>query len=346
LQTFAARRRNPSPAASPIKRASIRTRQTHGAVIALRLNAHLQHHAPTKMNPPILSQKHAAQEIERILRSFGCNANVEQQEVVVREDKVMLGPLGANLADQLWDFIFPRAPSAIYYHFTKMDGFQGIISSERLRLYNLHKRYDDDEFRAFCRDHGLEGFLDESAKRPSGDIHEQLMDNLFYVSLVDHGQRDSTHHWEVFGAGRTGVRLGFKIEADHYSDFLTVSYQSPDRSPMFFALQDAFASLGRDFIVLGISRMGAYYVLQKFRKEHEYRLLVHKPQDSKQFEFVVTPEGTGHVKFIECEMGGRTCSKFAVTLVEVTSGKFCDHSTVEAVVRTSRSFSKVPVTTA
>ena len=297
--------------------------------------------------PQPLTNIQAAAIIRAAIRRIDHQFDFPDGEVAATPSKVIIGVAGGTaLADRICELLFPKAPSGIYYHFTNFDSFCGILASRNLRLYNLQKRFSEGEFRLFCEDHGLDGYLAHSQTNPGRLVYQELMDDLFYGSFVNHEQKDSNQLWENFGDHHHGIRFAFRINADMHPDFRKIAYQANNELPLFHELQGAFAKNGQKFVVGGLSRFPAYYVCSGYRGESEWRLLVKKQLGESGFQFAVHPEGAGHVKFIECTFDGTTCPQFQLRLVDVTAGRFCDINAVRNQVGATHLLPAVTVTQA
>jgi len=298
-------------------------------------------------SPQPLTNVQAAAIIRAAIQRFDPQFDFPDHEVAVSPCAIIIGFVGGTtLVDRICELLFPKAPSGIYYHFTNLESLCNILSSQKLRFYNLHKRFTDGEFRLFCEDHGLDGYLAKSQTNPTRFVYQELMDDLFYTSLVDSGQKDSYRMWQNFGNEYQGVRLAFAIKADNHPDFRKIVYQANNKLPLFHNLQHAFQQYGRRFVVSGLSRFPAYYVCSAFQDESEWRLLAKRQTDGSNFQFTVHPVGTSDVKFIECAIAGTTCPQFQLQLVEVTAGTTCDIGVVRDQVMATQLVSAVQVTQA
>lgn len=295
------------------------------------------------MQQPDLTRRHAAELILKTLPSASIPVADAEQEVLFTHDTVFVGMTGNSLAKAIWNAAFPRAQSGVYYHFTSLCSLKEIALSGILRLYNLHKRYSNDEFRTLCRDNDLTGYHDPGSAAPGADFHRELMDHLFYTSLVDDTKKDSALLWDSFGDNGKGVRLALEVHVDHYDGFRRVSYQTPAGLPVLKALQNAFTAYSRRFVVRGLSQMPAYYIAAVFEDECEYRLLVKKPVGDGPFEFPVNVQGSGPVAFIECRIDGTPHSMFLLKLIEVAAGANCDLDEARRYVQANPSLSAVRV---
>lgn len=92
------------------------------------------------MSKPILTPEMAATKIRSVLTAFGCRATVSAADVSVTENVVMLGFKGERLANEVFDFVSPKAKPGIYYHYTPFETFQAIVSSRSLQFYSTKKK--------------------------------------------------------------------------------------------------------------------------------------------------------------------------------------------------------------
>ena len=249
------------------------------------------------------------------------------------KDCIILGAnnRGEQLANEFYDQLFPRSAPGKYYHFTTYGGFKGIVSSGRFRLYNLHKRFNSGEFRTFCRDHNLDGYLSSGADGMEDGYYAELMDDLFFTSLTTDQGIGSQLLWDRFANHGKGVRLTLQIDpAPGYPNFRAVAYQEPDCLPVMKGLRTAFAERGYHFINLGLSRMGGFYQRREYSSQSEHRLLAKRfPQARQQFPFQVQKEGNGRIQFIEAVLGDKSHPWFAIELLEVLPGKNCSTDDIQ-----------------
>ncbi len=281
------------------------------------------------MSKPPLTPTCAAARVRSTFAKFGFRIPVHEDDLSITNNVVLLGLRGNRIADSLFDFAFPPSPSGTYYHYTSYSAFKSIVSSGKLNLYNLHRRFRSGEFRTFCRDYGLDGYVHDGPHQTDAGLYPELMDNLFYISFVDSPIASAERLWQTFGNKHQGVRLTFEVNIKpHYPNFRRVSYQNSTRVPILKALQDAFLPYDRRFVTLGISRMGGFYQRLEFAYQAEHRLLV-KRIPGEPFQFRVNPAKRKPYKFIECDLSKPSCTAFAVKLLEVTPGKCCPLTKVE-----------------
>jgi len=274
------------------------------------------------MSKPPLTPQIAAAEIRSALNALGCRATVSDDDVSITENVVMLGFKGERLANEIFDFIFPKATSGIYYHYTPFETFQAIVASGKLRLFSTKKKSSVGEFLPFCSDYGLDGYWRLGADGKEEGEHPQLMDDLFYKSFVASPAEAAEELWEQFADKHQGTCLAFEIKVHpDYRNFRHVAYQDSDRVPLLKSLQAAFARFDRKFVTGGLSRMGGFYQLTKHNYQNECRLLVKRLPDNPSFPFQVHRDTAQDCNFIECDLTKPTCSAFQLRLTGVVAGR-------------------------
>lgn len=176
-----------------------------------------------------------------------------------------------DLSQLIFDLNFPRAPSGgIYYHYTTTIALKGIIETGEFRLYSLSNRLSEDEFRSFCIDYGLNGYMarDEADAQP---FYYSLCSDLFYTSLTE---RDNSHLWNVFGDQGRGARIGLKIApVAERSHLRRIRYGDIRVNILIGDLDRALEPHGLKFVPRGLSRYAAFYLPDEYNVEAEVRLL-------------------------------------------------------------------------
>jgi hypothetical protein len=290
-----------------------------------------------------LSKAEASAQIQKIFDSVGCTVKVSSDDLRITRNCVIVALREQQLAKVLFDEFFPRASSGAYYHFTSYEAFKKIVSSGRLRLYNLHKRFGSGEFRTFCRDHGLSGYVSDGDHGEETGEYKTLMDDLFYASFVAADCANSGRLWERFGNKHKGVRLTFQIEASKYEDFRSITYQGSARIAALRQLQQAFWKYDRHFVTAGLSRMGGYYQRLDFRYQAEHRLLVKRFPQDESFPFVLKSERGQKYQYIECDISGSTALPFTIELTEVVAGCECPLQKIAKYVEEKSAISNIVV---
>ena len=180
------------------------------------------------------------------------------------------------LSDAILDSCFPRADADVEYgHYTSFATLQSLVALGTWRLYWVYKRLHEDEYQSFCHDHGLDGYLatDPATGRPQ---FVDMCRDLFYTSLTRLPSANENRMWNDFGDQGKGVRLVFRVHpVMNRCHFRWVRYQSPLLQTVVQELMQATnARLGRSLVLMGISRIGAFYLPMGYHEEDEARLLV------------------------------------------------------------------------
>jgi hypothetical protein len=180
------------------------------------------------------------------------------------------------LSDAILNCCFPHSDTTIEYaHYTRFSTLQALVTSGQWRLYWVYKRVTEAEFTTFSDDHGLDGYFDTDPN--TGNLrYVDLCRDLFYTSLTRHPSVNEARMWKSFGEQGRGVRLIFRIQPVlQRSQFRPVRYKNPLSQTIIQELSEAaHRQLNRQLVLLGISRIGAFYLPLGFTDEQESRLLV------------------------------------------------------------------------
>src|ERR1700722_16475947 len=186
----------------------------------------------------------------------------------------------APLSAAILDACFPRSDTNLeYVHYTRFDRFQSIVASGEWRLYWVFKRLHEQEYAPFCTDHSLDGYL---AIDPATG-HPRFVDmcrDLFYTSLTRLPSVNEAAMWGEFGDHGHGVRLILRVQpvADR-CHFRPIRYQNALLQTLLQELQAASRNqLKLEFVPMGLSRIGAFYLPMGFDLEEESRLLIKRFQ--------------------------------------------------------------------
>ncbi len=179
----------------------------------------------------------------------------------------------AGLSAAVLDFMFPNEPvPSTVYHYTGLNGFQGIVTSGELRLYPVRNRLGQGgELEAFAKAHALDGYLDPSKGE---ELYKGLSDDLFYVSLTRVPPKNPFLMWGAFAKG-TGARLEFKVTPKPAAALRPVYYEQNGSTTLLQEINDALKAVGEPpFNPWTISRIGAFYLDWTVATEDEVRLLI------------------------------------------------------------------------
>ena len=211
--------------------------------------------------------------LSEVFRQHGINPITVDFARLIATDKVLTERFDGDtsLSQQVFDLCFPRAPAGeIYYHYTTVAALKEIVSMREFNLYPLSTRLSEDEFRSFCSDYGLDGFIARDANDPP--FYYQLCEDLFYASL---SERDSRHLWNVFANQGRGVRIGLRISpVAERSNFRRIRYEDMRTRILVGDLDCALKPFGLTFVPRGLSRYAAFYLPSDYSVEEEVRLLV------------------------------------------------------------------------
>lgn len=202
---------------------------------------------------------------------------VDLERLRFTEDVVMEAADGdAPLSDAILNACFPRADTNLeYVHYSRFETLESVVATGQWRLYWVFKRIFEDEYRPFCEEHNLTGYLalDPATGRPE---YESMCRDLFYTSFTGHPALNENQMWNAFGNGGDGVRFVFRVHpVANRAHFRPIRYQHALLKTIIHELQDsALNGFGRHLILKGISRIGAFYLPMHFGGEEEFRILI------------------------------------------------------------------------
>lgn len=244
--------------------------------------------------------------------------------------------LDKKLSHLIFDYYYPKATETEYAHYTSVDALRSILEQKKIRLTSTIKRLKDNEFKLFYSDHKLKGY--EKIENDSS-YDEQLMADLFYISLTENQNEiwdDTRFLWDNFGNSGQGVKLIFDIETNH-PDFRKVFYQG-DETKSENSLLHSIAKMIDEkyqqvFVYAGVSKMGSFYIDDRFNKEIETRFLIKKWSDnySNEFNFEILQDDNGF-PFIELDFLSDWGN---FKLKQIQPGANCDKSVIEDIVAKS-----------
>jgi len=242
-------------------------------------------------------------------------------------DKCILPALnlrGETLSNRLFDLLFPRLKSGIYYHYLTFESYKAVVTHDCLRFFSTKKLSSIGEFVPLCQDLELEGYWRIGTDGKPEGSHISMMDDLFYKSFVSSPDDNACELWDTFADDGTGVRLEVEINAHpDYPDFRQVSYQGSPAVETLDALLKAFREIGWNFVPFGISRMPGYYQLNQWSHHKECRLIAKRhPGAHDCFPFKVGRDEGERAKcnYIDCSLSSPTCSAFQLKVIDAVPG--------------------------
>ncbi len=210
-----------------------------------------------------------------------------------------------KLSHLVFNKYFPCPKLNAYYHFTSFEAAKNIISTQKLRLSNLRKRFRYEEYSEFYSDHGMDGYKVGGTVLGIDCSEKSIMSEIFFLSLTSSGIDDSGQtKWTDFGEGGYGVRLELEVNAKH-NDFREVFYSLYKNANCIPLLKDLFVeikdSYGKPFNFTYSSKIGAYYIKGQFQNENEYRFLIKRTSDDYNAYYLqpTITDSTEMIGFIE-----------------------------------------------
>ena len=256
-----------------------------------------------------------ASEINLILRQNGVTTTIAAADLIVTENFVW-DTSEERLSKAIAEHIWPSIPSDEVFHFTSAETAEAIEQTRKFRLYNVERRHHEHEVEAFCRAHGLDGYLhaDESG---IALYRREIMPQLFYASFASRFiDEDSARHLRAnFGQG--GARLRFRIAAQN-PDFRRIFYPAmKPHIPLLRALTSLVeGTYKRRFMLRGISRLCAFYLPSEYAIEDEKRMLYKKWEGHGP-----DVQSDGKWKYLEVPLGADTLTGYRMDLLEVVSDR-------------------------
>lgn len=268
--------------------------------------------------------KYAAGLIECTLRGVGHEIAIDPAWLTVRPKGIHEITSTRVLSDHVCNLMHPHVLGGDFFHYTKVDGFSGIMRSSVLRLGQLLKRIKEHELRAYAVQHGWSGY--------QGSFAEELSRDVFYTSVTRTDAPNEAGMWGEFANDGTGVRLRLRIDVDparHHSELRAMMYLD-GRGTLLNEINADLAAAGfPPFLPWTASKISAFGLPSRYDDEFEHRLLfkhhhgapVNRGRDGN-FEFLEVPIGKDNV--------------FAsVDLVAVEAGPNASLAEIEKVVRAS-----------
>jgi len=214
---------------------------------------------------------------QRVLKHYPEVGPVNLDRLRVTDTIVIEAPDGEkSLSEAILNSCFPHADTGLeYVHYTSFRTLEKVVATGQWRLYWVIRRLDEAEYQTFCHDHGLDGYLDVDP-RTNGRRFVDMCRDLFYTSFTRLPSRNETDMWHNFADQGRGVRLVFRIRPVlKRAELRPVRYQNQLLRTLIQKLQEACKiQLQRSLVLMGISRIGAFYLPMAFNIEDETRLLI------------------------------------------------------------------------
>ncbi|AKR42216.1 hypothetical protein [Methylophilus sp. TWE2] len=247
-----------------------------------------------------------------------------------------------RLSKALINHFFPsKVTSSVLAHYTSLEKFESIISTRTIRLNCLLNKLGEAEFRTFSEDYGLAGHYDENGRA----IDEVLMEQIFFCSFTNLQPKNEDLLWSVFGKQNQGVKLQFEITVNRdRSELRPMKYSS--KIDLGKSLFKTIATrlkqeCNRDFVLRGISRIGAFYlpVDRGLESEEETRLLVKTWGSGTGHDLIVNKGSSSYFPIPIDDLENDFCH---IKLVSVVVGRLCSTQDVATLLQ-KNGFGHVPL---
>lgn len=223
------------------------------------------------------------EDINTILKGKNVNWQITDKQIEFTSDQIHnIFLQDKTFSNILFDSCFPKPIAKKFSHYTNFSAFTNIVSSNTIRLYNLHKNYTAGEFIEFYKDHKITGYNDKKKVFGMSSDSDTLMSEIFCFCLTEFGHdRFDTYKWRDFADFGKGVRIDFEINP-HISEFRKIFYPNPPKSGIPL-LNDLFSVIPAKYKLpinlTGMSKMGSYYIKNDLNTENEYRFLIKRTSE-------------------------------------------------------------------
>lgn len=238
--------------------------------------------------------------------------------IIVNESnflKIVGGGLNQNIYDVSFGYNYDLQNTnyladskASYLHFTSLDKFENIIFESSLRMYNMHKSKDENEY-IYASNilNNLYKLLNISEHRKAQE-DEKLKSDLFYSSFSSMEGLHSKHHWQEYANKCKGVAIEFKIVDDYLKweaiYFSSVKYGKRNEFENLInrleKLHKKYQSYGCEFFI-DLRPFFGLHKIDDYKIEDEYRILIDSGDsiNEKIHELVFTDKEFGdNVKYL------------------------------------------------
>lgn len=241
-----------------------------------------------------------------------------------------------KLSHLIFDTYFPTPALQSYYHFTSFNAAKNIISTQKLRLSNLRKRFQDGEYSEFYSDHGMDGYKTGGTVLGIDCSEKSIMSEIFFLSLSSSGiDYAGQTKWTDFGEDGEGIRLEFEVIPKH-NDFREVYYSLHKNQNCIPLLKDLFTEIkdkyGIPFNFTYSSKIGAFYIKGQFQNENEYRFLIKRTSDDYNAYYLepTITDPVENIAYIEIPL----ISEFAdFKIISVQPGYECSDDDIQEITQ-------------
>ena len=187
-----------------------------------------------------------------------------------------------KLSELIFEHIYPSPKKKLFSHYTRFETGKSILDKSEFWLFNLIQNFSAEEFRLFYREHGLDGYENNSETFGIWTGYRPLMSEIFALCLTSE-KNTSLTLWNYFAKNSTGLKLTFEVESE-IPDFREVYYSNKENPKKIPLLKDLFEKIEKTFNYpfnfTYMSKIGAFYIRGDFSNEEEYRFLIKRTSDS------------------------------------------------------------------
>lgn len=271
--------------------------------------------------------------VNKIFAKHGITETINETQICFNADYI--GNItwidDKKLSELIFEKIYPTPTRKTFSHYTKFDKGTSVIEKSEFWLFNLLQNFDAEEFRLFYREHGLDGYEENTETFGIWTGYRALMSEIFALCLTSE-ENSSPTLWNYFSNDGTGLKLTFEIESK-IPDFREVYYSNIDDPKPIELLKDLFTEIKNQFKYpfnfTYMSKIGAFYIKGVYENEQEYRFLIKRTSDNynawqlqpitfqNDISYIVLPFDTEFAKF---------------KLVKVEKGPNCDITEFEKII--------------
>lgn len=265
--------------------------------------------------------------IKEELNKAGVNLDWDYNDLTIPHDLAVVieaSASGGKLSSAIIDHYFhSKQPSAELAHFTSLDKFASILDSKSIRLSCLKEVLGQGEFKTFAKDFALNNLLNQTTGR---SYAEELAEQIFFTSFSNLFPKDEKVLWQRFGRHGAGVKIHFELRVNRSrSELRPILYSShvEAASTLINQISKRIKSeCKRDFILKGISRIGAFYLNTNsgLDVEEETRLIVNTWGEGIGHNLIVTEGGK---KYFPIEIENPDNDFCYIRMISVEAGSQC-----------------------
>jgi hypothetical protein len=271
--------------------------------------------------------------VNKILLKHGITDTINKNQIRFNAD--FIGNItwvdDKKLSELIFEKVYPTPTRRIFSHYTKFDKGISVIDKSEFWLFNLLQNFSAEEFRLFYREHGLDGYEQNTETFGILTGYRPLMSEIFALCLTTE-ENTSSALWNYFSDNGTGLKLTFEIDST-IPDFREVYYSNIHNPQPIELLKDLFTEIKDKFKYpfnfTYMSKIGAFYIKGVFKNEEEYRFLIKRTSDNynawrlqpitfqNDISYIVLPFETEFAKF---------------KLIKVEKGPNCNSSEFDKII--------------